>query len=116
MFQHIDYQLQKILKQNILLANLKRFGSVEAVAPEITGSSPYQNRIRPRMKAQEDGKIGIIRKGTNSVISINHCLLFPGKINQFLEKWNALETLPFFHQMDILMNLFLALQLLSTGT
>jgi tRNA/tmRNA/rRNA uracil-C5-methylase (TrmA/RlmC/RlmD family) len=30
--------------------------------------------------------------------------LFPGKINQFLEKWNALENPPFFHQMDILIN------------
>jgi 23S rRNA (uracil1939-C5)-methyltransferase len=103
-FQHIDYQYQKTIKRNILEDDLKRIGGYETVVPKIIESPPYQNRIRARMKAQEDGKIGFIRKGTNRVIPINHCLLFPGKINQFLEKWNALENPPFFHQMDILMN------------
>jgi 23S rRNA (uracil1939-C5)-methyltransferase len=103
-FQHIDYQYQKIIKREILEDDLKRIGGYEAEVQEIIESPPWQNRVRARMKAQEDGKIGFIRKGTNKVIPINHCLLFPGKINQFLEKWNALENPPFFHQMDILMN------------
>lgn len=103
-FQHIEYRYQKTLKRNILQDDLKRIGAYEAVLPGLIESPPYQNRIRARMKAQEDGKIGFIRKGTNRVIPINHCLLFPRKINRFLEQWNALEHPPFFHQMDILMN------------
>jgi len=103
-FQHIDYQYQKIIKQEILEDDLKRIGGYEAGIKEIIDSPPFQNRARARMKAQEDGKIGFIRKGTNSVIPINQCLLFPGKIDQFLEKWNGLKNPPFFHQMDILMN------------
>lgn len=103
-FQHIDYQFQKTIKQTILQDDLKRIAGYETVVPEIIESPPYQNRIRARIKAQEDGKIGFIRKGTNRVIPINRCLLFPPKISQFLEKWNALENPPFFHQMDILIN------------
>jgi len=103
-FQHIDYQYQKTIKRDILADDLERIGGYEAVVPGIVESPPFQNRVRARMKAQKDGKIGFIRKGTNRVIPINQCLLFPGKINQFLEKWNALDNPPFFHQMDILMN------------
>lgn len=113
-FQHIDYPFQEQIKRQILLDDLKRIGHYEpeTALPDIIKSPPYHNRIRARMKAQkkenpaepEDGRIGFIRKGTNTVIPINRCLLFPDPVNRFLEKWNTLEKPPFFFQMDILMN------------
>jgi 23S rRNA (uracil1939-C5)-methyltransferase len=107
-FQHMDYLYQQKIKQDILLDDLKRIGNYEEaeVHHHYIESPPFHYRIRARMKAQEQesGKIGFIRKGTNRVIPINWCLLFPEAINPFLEKWNALENPPFFFQMDILMN------------
>ncbi|NIR11301.1 MAG: hypothetical protein GTN82_38280 [Candidatus Aminicenantes bacterium] len=105
-FQHIDYNRQKTIKQEILGDDLKRIGhyDISTSIPDVLDSPPYHNRIRARMKGQEGGKIGFIRKGTNTVISINRCLLFPEEINQFLEHWNGLPNPPFFHEMDILMN------------
>lgn len=111
-FQHIDYPFQEQIKRQILLDDLKRIGHYECETfLPISESPPYHNRIRARMKAQkkensleQDGRIGFIRKSTNTVIPINHCLLFPDPVNRFLEKWNTLEKPPFFFQMDILMN------------
>lgn len=113
-FQHIDYPFQEQIKRQILLDDLKRIGHYipEPALPDIIKSPPFHNRIRARMKAQkkenpaepEDGRIGFIRKSTNTVIPINQCLLFPAPVNRFLEKWNTLAKPPFFFQMDILMN------------
>jgi 23S rRNA (uracil1939-C5)-methyltransferase len=103
-FQHIDYPFQQTIKRDIILDDLKRIGHFEGVVSNYLQSPPYYNRIRARMKAQEDGKIGFIRKGTTTVIPICKCMLFPEEINRFLEKWNSLENPPFFHQMDILVN------------
>jgi len=103
-FQHIAYPYQEIIKKEILKDDLKRIGHMDAKLPEMYKSPPYQNRIKARMKARDDGKIGFIRKGTNRVIPINRCLLFPDSVNRFLSAWNNLENPPFFHQMDILIN------------
>lgn len=106
-FQHIDYSRQKEIKKKILFDDLKRIGhyTFEGTV-DYYESPPYGYRIRARMKAQEgeDGKIGFIRKGTNTVIPIHRCLLFPDPVNRFLEKWNGMENPPFFYQMDIMMN------------
>jgi 23S rRNA (uracil1939-C5)-methyltransferase len=104
-FQHIDYSQQKTIKKKILHDDLERIGHYDAAPPSsIIDSPPYHNRIRARMKGQEDGQIGFIRKGTNTVIPIDRCLLFPEAIDRFLEQWNSLKNPPFFHEMDILMN------------
>lgn len=105
-FQHIDYQYQETIKKNILFDDLKRIGRYEYEETKINyiKSPPFHSRVRARMKAQQDGCIGFIRKGTNTVIPINHCLLFPEPFNRFLEKWNAMENPPFFYQMDMFMN------------
>ncbi len=112
-FQHITYPFQVQIKRQILLDDLKRIGHYEPgpTLPDIIKSPPYHNRIRARMKAQkmensleQDGRIGFIRKSTNTVIPINNCLLFPDPVNRFLEKWNTLAKPPFFFQMDILLN------------
>lgn len=112
-FQHIAYPFQQHIKQQILLDDLKRIGHYESeTLPAIIASPPYHNRIRARMKAQknenpaapEDGRIGFIRKSSNTVLPINRCLLFPEPVNRFLEKWNSQATPPFFFQMDIFIN------------
>ncbi|MCP4148012.1 MAG: class I SAM-dependent RNA methyltransferase [bacterium] len=101
-FQHIDYSFQESIKKSILADDLKRIGHFETSIENFTGSPPFSYRFRARMKAEDSGKIGFIRKGTNTVIPINHCLLFPDAINEFLKSWNSMEKPPFFHQLDIM--------------
>lgn len=103
-FQHMDYSYQQKIKEDIFKDDLLRMAHFETEIPPIIASPPYNNRIRARMKAQPDGKIGFIRKGTNSVIPIDGCLLFPDKFSQFLSGWNHQTHPPFFFQLDILMN------------
>lgn len=103
-FQHMDYSLQQLIKLDILRDDLLRIGHFSSSPDALIPSPPYNNRIRARMKAQDDGRIGFIRKSSNTVIAINRCLLFPEEINQFLDRWNSLSAPPFFHQMDILVN------------
>jgi 23S rRNA (uracil1939-C5)-methyltransferase len=103
-FQHIDFQYQETIKKEILMDDLKRIGNHHAPLPPIFQSPPFNNRTRARMKGQEDGKIGFIRKGTNTVLPIAHCLLFPDEINRFIRRWNALDNPPFFFELEILHN------------
>jgi 23S rRNA (uracil1939-C5)-methyltransferase len=103
-FQHIDYAHQVALKKDILQDDLRRIGGYTGPVQTVEESPPYHNRIRARMKGYDDGRTGFIRKGTNTVLPIGGCLLFPDAINQFLEKWNTLQEPPFFHQLDIFFN------------
>lgn len=103
-FQHIDYEQQLTIKEEIFKDDLRRIGGVDCSIHSVQASPPYHNRIRARMKGYEDGRIGFIRKGTNDVLPIDRCLLFPEAINQFLEKWNTLDEPPFFYQLDIFFN------------
>jgi len=103
-FQHIEYEYQEEIKRSILQDDLQRIGGYEGELPPILPSPPFHNRVRARMKGYDDGRIGFIRKGTNTVVPIDNCLLFPPEINTFIKKWNAQPEPPFFHQMDILFN------------
>ena len=103
-FQHIDYAYQQTIKQAILQNDLERIARLKIRLPAVIKSPPYGYRIRARMKGYDDGRIGFIRKGTNKVLPIDHCLLFPELINHFLKQWNGLPKPPFFHQLDIFFN------------
>jgi 23S rRNA (uracil1939-C5)-methyltransferase len=103
-FQHIDYTAQLLFKLDILKNDLERIGNYKEPLAPIIPSPPYRNRVRARMKGFDDGRIGFIRKGTNTVLPIDHCLLFPEAVNRFLIKWNAIPEPPFFHQLDIFFN------------
>jgi 23S rRNA (uracil1939-C5)-methyltransferase len=103
-FQHIDYTAQLQFKSAILKNDLERIGDYREPLPPVIPSPPYRNRVRARMKGVDDGRIGFIRKGTNIVLPIDHCLLFPDPVNRFLIKWNAIPEPPFFHQLDIFFN------------
>jgi 23S rRNA (uracil1939-C5)-methyltransferase len=103
-FQHIQYSEQQRIKRSIFKDDLRRIGRVDLPINAISESPIFSYRIRGKLKAQDDGKIGFIFKGTNKVLPIENCLLFPPEINKFMRKWNNLKNPPFFHQMDIMLN------------
>lgn len=103
-FQHITYPYQIKIKENILINDLKRIGNINTETLKTFKSPEFQYRIRAKIKADENGKIGFVKKSTNQVIPIKNCLLFLGEINRFLKKWNSMKNTPFFNQFDILWN------------
>jgi len=103
-FQHIDYPFQETIKREILQNDLERIGHYTAPLPPLFLGPAYNNRVRARMKGVDDGRIGFIRKGTNTVLPIDHCLLFPDAVNRFLAQWNNIKEPPFIFQMDIFFN------------
>ncbi len=103
-FQHIDYEHQKTIKTNIFKDDMQRIGGMSIDIDNFFDSPPYKYRIRGRLKAENSGKIGFIKKGTHNIIPINNCLLFSDEMNDYLTKWNSQTTPPFFFQQDILLN------------
>ena len=100
-FQHIDYEYQKQIKTDIFIDDMKRIGSMN-IKPDIFYKSPtYGYRIRGRLKANESGKIGFIKKGTHTILQIDNCLLFSDEMNNYLLDWNKQKNPPFFYQQDI---------------
>lgn len=103
-FQHMGHSFQESVKQDILRDDLQRIGGFDPDIPPLVPSPPFNNRSRARLKGREDGKVGFIRKGTNTVLPIDHCLLFPPEINDFITQWNRLPQPLFFIEMDVLWN------------
>jgi 23S rRNA (uracil1939-C5)-methyltransferase len=103
-FQHIDYEYQKTIKTNIFKDDMQRIGGMSIDIDNFFDSPPYKYRVRGRLKAENTGKIGFIKKGTHNIIPINNCLLFSNEMNDYLSRWNTQTTPPFFFQQDILLN------------
>ncbi len=101
---HLKYEDQIRIKKAILTDDLKRIGKLEIDSINLITSPSYKYRARAKLKGLWDGKIGLIRKGTNEVIQINSCLIVAPEINQFISRWNNREGMPFFHQLDIFFN------------
>jgi len=102
-FQHIEYSQQLEIKKGIFLENLSRIGGISDWSDQlpIHPSPPFNYRFRAKLKGTTSGKLGFIRKKTTEVIAIDHCLLFPQSINDFLKQWNQQQNPPFFHQVDL---------------
>ncbi len=101
---HLKYEDQIKIKNDILTDDLKRIGKLESVHIESVRSPEYQYRARAKLKVLPNGKIGMIKKGTNDVIQIDSCLIVAQEINGFINRWNNMEGMPFFHQLDIFFN------------
>jgi 23S rRNA (uracil1939-C5)-methyltransferase len=92
------------IKKRIFCENLRRIGGLEIEVSEIAASSPLRYRTRAKFKAQSDGRIGFIRKGTNSVLPVSNCYLVKDSISEFLREWNCRSDLPFLYQLNVLSN------------
>lgn len=103
-FQHITYDHQKKIKTDIFRDDMKRIGNLDINPYRFYESPPYGYRIRGRLKADDTGKIGFIKKGTHSIVPIDKCLLFSDEMNDYLLKWNSQKNPPFFFQQDILLD------------
>lgn len=89
-FQHIDYQRQVRLKEEILQDCLRRIAGLETGLREaFIGAEPWHYRRRGQFKAA-NGKVGFFQGKSRELIDIDACPLMSGEINKDLAKARAL--------------------------
>ena len=105
-FQHIPYPRQLEIKRDILAGDLARIGKMEKRDIPVMGSEPYHYRARAKLKSDPETKgfLGFVKKGTHRIMRIDHCLLLPERLNDFLRRWNSQDDPPVFFQMDAMWN------------
>ncbi|MEW6740197.1 MAG: class I SAM-dependent RNA methyltransferase [Nitrospirota bacterium] len=85
-FQHISYQRQIKLKEEILKDSLKRLGKIDIeLSKPLIYDNPWHYRYRGQFKVLQ-GKIGFYREKTREVIDIDGCPLMTEEINEYLLK------------------------------
>jgi 23S rRNA (uracil1939-C5)-methyltransferase len=84
--QHIPYDMQIRLKENILMDCLKRQAKTEAKLSEpITDSDPWNYRLRGQFKVSHSA-VGFYREKTREIVDIDYCPLMTKDINEYLKK------------------------------
>lgn len=84
-FQHIDYELQLRLKQQIVVDSLKRIGKISEpmVNPTIGMDNPWGYRNKVHFQVNSDGdkiKLGFYEEGSHKLVPTTGCLLVDGQI------------------------------------
>lgn len=87
-WQHIPVDLQRQLKEEIFCADFRHRLHIEAPLKTIHPSSATAYRVRARMKPDEQGRLGFVRRRSHRIVAISDCLLFCPAINRFLADWN----------------------------
>ena len=88
-WQHIPLPLQRELKQTIFCDSFSHQQKQNPPLNRLHPSPGTAYRVRARMKPDEQGRLGFVRRRSHDIVPINNCLLFCQQINDFLEHWNA---------------------------
>jgi len=89
-YQHMPYDLQVRLKEEVLKDCLERIAKSDAALSEaMVSTDPWHYRIRAQFKVSGDG-IGFHKKGTREVIAIDRCLLLTENINACIQNLGSL--------------------------
>lgn len=85
-FQHIPYEMQIKLKEDILIDCLARQARIQTAFSEpLINYKPWNYRLRGQFKISR-GAIGFYRENTRQLVEIDKCLLMMEKINEYLGK------------------------------
>ena len=92
-YQHLPYEKQLEIKNEILIDQLKRIGKIEnpPVQPMIACPTPWNYRNHMQFSLDEHGKLGFQAPNSNKIIPIAECHLPEPSINDF---WHQLEFEP----------------------
>jgi len=82
--QHLDYEGQLKVKEDILLDAFERIGKISIKIDSVLGSKrEFEYRTKVQFKVKE-GKVGFFSWGSHELVPIDHCLLVHPRINQLL--------------------------------
>jgi 23S rRNA (uracil1939-C5)-methyltransferase len=90
-FQHIEYNYQLYLKENLLKENLKKIGNIQnELVREIIPSDNiwnYRNKVQLVIKNQKGNVTpGFFRRDSHDLVHINYCPIQHDLSNKFIEK------------------------------
>ncbi|MDD4301693.1 MAG: class I SAM-dependent RNA methyltransferase [Sphaerochaeta sp.] len=88
-FQYAKDEAQGILKEGIVLDNIKRLGGIDSASfrTESLETGPawgYRNRVRFHVDIAER-KVGFLGRKSKSLVPIDHCPILSDKLNALLE-------------------------------
>lgn len=86
--QHLKYEEQVKLKENLVLEHLQKIGKldlskIEILESEISNDKKYRNRVRFHV-SMADKKVGFLKKHSNELCEIDYCPLLVDSINDAL--------------------------------
>ncbi len=85
-YQHISYQRQLKIKEEVLLDCLRRIGKIEVSLDAPLYDRPFHYRKRVQLKVSKDGKIGFYRPLSHEVVEFKECLLLEPELNYTIKK------------------------------
>jgi len=76
-WQHIRYERQLVLKQEVVIDQLRRLGHIPEppVRPTLAVGEPFGYRNHVQLAVDPEGRLGFRRAGSQDVIPIDRCLL-----------------------------------------
>ncbi len=83
-YQHISYERQLRIKEEVLRATLRRLGKLELQLDGTLSSEPYHYRLRAQLKVSPDGRIGFYRTMSHEVVEFQRCVLLDGRLNDVI--------------------------------
>jgi len=100
-YQHIRYDRQVEMKQEIICDCLRRLGRMEGVVFEdaICGA-PFHYRRRAQFKAGS-GRIGFYRENSHDIVEFAECLLLHEKLNQACNSLRKIDMPPEVRELTI---------------
>jgi 23S rRNA (uracil1939-C5)-methyltransferase len=87
-YQHIPYELQVKIKEDILKDSMRRLAGTETeLAKPIMRNIPWHYRLRAQFSVSPGG-VGFHKRGTNEVVNIDKCMIMNREINDVIPKVN----------------------------
>ena len=87
---YIDYDKAIIYKKEIVVDIMKRYADID-IDPEIVYDNNiygYRNKISLRVK---DGKLALVKEGSNEFVNISKCLLVNDNINNVIDIFSNID-------------------------
>ncbi len=85
-YQHISYERQLALKEEIVTDCLQRIGKTDIALESTLAGQQWHYRSKAQFKLAGDGTIGFYKEDSRDVVSVQECFICKASINALLRK------------------------------